>query len=102
MAYPNPCDKCQKERCGADGGCQYWRSWINWNWATFRGYIARKKNSKEKVTKWVYQHPDRAREYLKNGPCKECKMRENCDDPCSAYWEWWDARMDYFRKVMGS
>ena len=105
MDYPNPCTTCETKTadnyCNKFRYCAKYHKWINWNWATFRRYARRAKEKKAICKTWVYQHPDRAREYLKNGPCKGCKLNDTCDDPCRAYLEWWDARMDYFRSVMG-
>jgi hypothetical protein len=62
---------------------------------------AKNTNRAEKpTTKWVYHHPDVNRKYIEEGICTKCPLNGNCDEPCGDYWDWWDARMEYFRKVL--
>lgn len=51
--------------------------------------------------KFCYEHPDTARKYLEEGPCKDCQFRLLCDVPCVAYYNWWDARMAVLKKKYG-
>lgn len=54
------------------------------------------QNSNRKA--FVYENPDVLRRYLADGPCKKCKNEQECDNPCGAYYAWWDARMTVLRK----
>lgn len=104
MALTNPCDGCDKN---VSGDCRYYdrcnryRYWLNYNWKCARIAAKGKRREKPVATKWVYNHPDVNRKYINEGVCAKCPLNGNCDEPCGDYWDWWDARMEYFRKVAG-
>lgn len=90
--YPNPCDTCKK--CTNSGGCVPWKMRYRYRQKQINAFgkgLYQKKESTQKV--WAYQHPDDARRYLADGPCKGCKAEPVCETPCPAYIRWWDARM---------
>ena len=100
MAFVNPCDECKHgEDCGNWVNCSRYRYWLNYCWKVARGLAKSKKRAEKSVGKWVYQHPDVTRKYIEEGVCAKCPLNGNCDEPCGAYWDWWDTRMEYFRKV---
>ena len=101
MAFTNPCDGCERNtgNCEHYVSCNRYRYWLNYNWKCARIVARRQKRQSQGDNKWAYQHPHMAKKYIDDGVCGECSLRGNCDEPCAAYWEWWDARMEYFRKV---
>ena len=103
MAFTKPCDQCTNEdsdSCRNFAKCDRYRYWLNYCWKMARA-AAKKTNRAEKpTTKWVYHNPDVNRKYIEEGVCVKCPLNGNCDEPCGAYWDWWDARMEYFRKVL--
>lgn len=102
MKYPNPCDTCTKSHC-TQFNCPDLRKRVNTIWKQFNGYPSRAYRAQKRTTnkKFVYEHPDIIRQYLVNGPCTQCQRAKVCDTPCSAYWRWWDARMEWFRRRFG-
>ena len=54
-----------------------------------------------KREKFVYEHPDIIRRYLEKGPCEHCQMANVCETTCGAYWNWWDARMEWLKRRWG-
>ena len=100
--YPNPCDGCDKAACKYQKCPQYLKRfrtmWKQFNSYPVRRYRAMKRMKREK---YIYEHPDMIRQYLKNGPCAKCKAAGECDTPCPAYWRWWDARMEWLKWRMG-
>ena len=105
MAFENPCDKCEKAKNGEDcttfQKCKEYRYWLNYNFKMARINARKRKEEMPKVTKFTYQHPDMARKYLKDGVCSGCPFEGECNDPCKAYLEWYNARMKYFRVEAG-
>lgn len=97
--YPNPCDSCnRKERCSVP--CDKFRIWFLWYWKQFHTYPTRSQKRAGKRNVFCYEHPDMIRKYLQDGPCGECKIAGKCETPCVAYWNWWDARMEFNRRRM--
>lgn len=94
--YPNPCEICQTENC-TNKGCNEWRMRFLTIWKQFNSYVQRQYRRGNKTEKFGYEHPDLLRKYLREGPCKGCKIEENCDTPCGAYYNWWDARMAWLK-----
>lgn len=102
MAFENPCDKCDREDtsiCTVFQRCNDYRYWLNYNFKVARHMARKRKEELPKTTCWVYQHPDDARRYIEKGVCGECKLASDCDDPCNAYMEWYNKRMEYFRAI---
>ena len=58
----------------------------------------RNRKKANRKTKFVYEHPDLIRKYIKDGPCKGCEFEQLCDVPCAAYFHWWDVRMELLRR----
>ena len=101
--YPNPCDTCK--HCTAPNGCIKWRirylrkqKMIN---AFAKRLWASGGKSPDKQQKFCYEHPDIVRRYIQRGPCAGCRFEKTCDIPCGAYWNWWDARMEWMKVVFG-
>lgn len=101
MSYPSPCDSC-KRKCCAGVNCDRWKIRYLFRQKQINGY-ARKHAAKmpKAREKFLYEHPDIIRRYLKDGPCIYCKIKDSCDTPCQAYWRWWDARMKWLKGVWG-
>lgn len=102
MNYPSPCIGCEKSsKCSH--GCDKWKMRFYTIWKQVNTYSSRQyKKVKRKTNKFCYEHPDVARRYLQNGPCKGCEYEKLCDVPCSAYWHWWDARMASLKERYGT
>lgn len=101
MNYPNPCDTCTEE-CSGYHGCARWEMRFRTIWKQFNTYRIRQyRKSERQQTKFCYEHPDVARRYLKNGPCKGCQFEKLCDVPCPQYYRWWDARMAVLKERYG-
>lgn len=101
MNYPNPCDRCGKESCDYRK-CEQYLKYVRTIWKQFNGYPIRLYRA-QKVTKsekFVYEHPDVIRRYLKKGPCENCQRKAVCETVCPAYWRWRDARMKWFRRKL--
>lgn len=101
MDYPDPCDSCKKsEKC--TNGCSDWKIRYRHRQKQINIYAHRNRYKMPKYREvFIYEHPDEIRRYLKNGPCVHCKAKETCDIPCSIYWRWWDARMEWLKGVWG-
>lgn len=99
--YPNPCYKCDKAKtCRTQHGCIDWEIRYRYRQKQINAFADRLKRRKKFAReKFTYMHPDEARRYLKEGPCKSCKADSVCDTPCPAYLRWWDARMRLWSKV---
>lgn len=98
--YPNPCDTCTE--CNGYEGYDRWRMRFLTVWKQFNTYQVRQYKKKENMdTKYIYEHPDIVRKYIKDGPCKGCQFELLCDVPCGAYYHWWDARMAALREKYG-
>lgn len=103
MAFENPCNKCvhaQTDICKNWQTCNRYHLWLNYCWKCARIAAKRTPRAKKDPSKWVYHHPDAVRKYINEGVCAKCPLNGNCDEPCGDYWDWWDARMEYFRKVL--
>lgn len=104
MAFTNPCEGCSKNK---DGDCSYWskcgdyRYWLNYNWKMARTNTRKPQKAVRNTSKWVYHHPDDVKKYLIEGVCNDCPFNEGCNDPCQAYLDWYNARMEAIRKVAG-
>lgn len=94
--YPNPCNTCDRTACN-HLKCEPWLKRFRTIWKQFNDYPARAYTSEqtENSTVFRYEHPGIIRRYLENGPCAECQRAKVCEVPCSAYWRWWDARMEW-------
>lgn len=104
LNYPSPCDKCAYYRpyCANFKKCEEYCKWVNTWWKHFRNSFAQAVQPKVITgNKFIYLHPDQARKYLMDGPCKACRAGEFCDTPCRAYLRWWDDRMQITRKKVG-
>lgn len=102
MAFTNPCNECDKEapeQCNSFRDCRRYHYWLNYCWKCARVAAKSAMRAEKSETKFVYHHPDEVRRYIKDGVCSKCPLNGNCDEPCGAYWDWWDTRMEYFRKV---
>ena len=97
--YPNPCDTC--EHCGSPSGCDAWKTRVRTIWKQFNSYAIRQYKKRKKFENFVYEHPDLTKKYLADGPCKGCQFEALCDVPCTAYWCWWDARMEVLKRKYG-
>lgn len=101
--YPCPCDKCNNKKCKEGGkqckSCSRYTTWIRWWWKRFKGAFCPVETPKRK-DKFCYSHPDDVKRYLETGPCENCLANTNCDTPCKAYLQWYDARMEIVRKRM--
>lgn len=96
-SYPNPCDTCEK--CTHKHGCDAWKMRFRTIWKQFNSYQIRQYRKKaNRKTKFVYEHPDLIRKYIKDGPCKGCEFEQLCDVPCAAYFHWWDVRMAWLKE----
>ena len=98
MGYPSPCDKCTRTTCSGLR-CDRWKIRYLYRQKQINGYA--KKNYKKMPKtreKFLYEHPDIIRQYLKEGPCMCCKIKETCDTPCPAYARWWDEKMAGHRR----
>lgn len=104
MAYPSPCDTCEKvESCRKKLGCEAWRIRYYYRQKQMNAYSRRAMRPQivSGRSVFVYEHPDKIRRYLKYGPCKGCNAEEVCDTPCPAYLRWWDARMEWIKQGRG-
>lgn len=99
-SYPNPCDTCEKE-CVYTRGCDAWKIRMLTIWKQFNGYMKRQRRKGKKVETFVYEHPDLLRKYLRDGPCKGCKLEKDCDNACGSYGDWWDARIEWLKFIWG-
>lgn len=98
MAYPSPCEKCNRDEYGC-AGCEAWRTQYLRRQKQINAYARKICQPKVVISaKFCYQHPDDVRRYLQHSPCEGCKSNEICDCPCAAYLQWWDARMGHFRR----
>lgn len=95
MKYPNPCDTCI--RCVNLRGCDRWLTRYRYRQKQINAFAEQLMRPKTKIdnSKFRYEHPDVVRRYLKHGPCEQCKVKDLCDTPCAAYWNWWDAKMEW-------
>lgn len=100
MSYPNPCDSCGKDHCTIYRDCSRYLKRLNTIWKQFNAYPARVYRAQKTMRneKLIYEHPDIIRQYLEKGPCAACKRAEECETPCPAYWNWWDARMEWVKR----
>ena len=98
MNYPNPCDTCS--HCVDKRGCEKWLIRYRYRQKQINAY-AKKLMQPKKITdnsKYRYEHPSAVERYLKLGPCHGCRLAEQCEIPCGAYWSWWDARMEWLKR----
>lgn len=99
MSYPSPCEKCAK--CTTPNGCSAWRTRYRYRQKQINAY-ARKITPGPDCDAdrlWLYDR-DKYLRWLEHGPCRWCQAADHCDTPCPAYWQWWDARMDHFRRML--
>jgi len=100
-AYPSPCDTCQNP-CTGGYGCTDWQIRYRYRQKQINAYARKLYQSQEgKTTKFVYEHPDSVRRYLRISPCAACKAEAVCDTPCPAYIRWYDMRMAVARRRLG-
>lgn len=100
--YPNPCDSCAISECRKGNGCAKWQVRFLTIWKQFNTYQMRQYRKDRTHKKFCYEHPDLIHRYLKDGPCKGCQFEALCDVPCTAYWCWWDARMEVLKRKYGT
>ena len=65
MTYEKPCVRCGNDEgfCNGYMNCAQYRAWINWSWAQYRAYPARRFAERlEARTSWTYYHPDELRQ----------------------------------------
>lgn len=93
QSYPSPCETCEKaESCKMGYGCADWQIRYRYRQKQINAY-ARKQREEYFQSRFVYQHPNEVRNYLRKWPCGECDRAEDCDIPCTKYLQWYDARM---------
>lgn len=95
-----PCGDCRRN-C-KNTYCYAYKKWFEGAWQGFHRYgksLYRKGLSGEK---FYYEHPERIRRYLREGVCAHCPANKVCDTPCPIYWRWWDARMEFTKKLAES
>ena len=97
--YPNPCDTCKA--CVHSDGCSKWQMRFRTIWKQFNTYPLRQYRKAPTAKKFCYEHPDTARKYLSDGPCKGCKIEKDCENACGAYYQWWDARIAWLKHRWG-
>lgn len=99
----DPCHSCPRitGRCLQHTKCLHWRAHYFARQALINGYASK-----------VYAKPaidadalrlygaERYHDYLRRGPCQGCPAEEHCDIPCAAYLQWWDERMEWFRRTI--
>lgn len=91
--YPNPCETCELEpTCRMGYGCQAWQIRYKYRQKQVNAY-AKKARQEYFSSRFVYQHPDEVRRYLREWPCGKCDKEPECDIPCTQYLNWYDARM---------
>lgn len=105
MNYPSPCIICKCD-CGKSRPhylyCARYRTWINTWWLRFNAIYHKLCRARRTISqKFLYEHPDEVRRYLRDGPCTYCKVAGDCETPCAAYWQWWDARQEWHRRRLG-
>lgn len=95
MSYPKPCDRCGNDEgaCNSYVNCSKYRAWINWSWAQYRSYPARRfaEMRRQRLatrTSWTYYHPDELRQSLNQRPCDNCWAKSVCwpGDGCEVDW----------------
>lgn len=93
-----PCTGCTRPDCDYRR-CQLYRDWFCACWNQFHRNLSHLYwlESSDPDEKFSYVHPDVLRRYLHSGPCAQCACNCSCDDPCQAYWQWWDARMAWLK-----
>lgn len=101
--YQNPCNKCGRSDCSSYRNCAAYLKYVRTIWNQFNKYPARayRKFKSAPSEKFIYEHPDIIRRYLEKGPCEHCQLKQNCETPCLAYWNWWDARMEWLKRRWG-
>ncbi len=105
QSYPSPCEKCTSTSCNRGGtGCPEWRKRYRYRQKQINAYAKRAFDNRreppaDKDTHFCYAHPNDVRRYLYTSPCKGCGLANNCDTPCGAYLEWYDTRMEVFRRI---
>ena len=93
QSYPDPCEKCDKaDSCTLGYGCVDWQIRYRYRQKQVNAY-AKKARQKYFATRFVYQHPDDTRRYLREWPCGKCDKEQECDIPCTKYLNWYDVRM---------
>lgn len=124
--YPCPCLECEKN-CRLVGEtnwrkCGTYRTWFLWWWKFFQENIPKLSSGcaqtkpQQKPDKFVYFHPcetagsETARkkniaksikEVSAKKPCVRCSLDVDCNKPCSAYAQWYDASLSLIRKQVG-
>ena len=98
MSYPSPCDTCS--RCTAPNGCTAWKIRYRYRQKQINAY-ARRLRIPDALDLPLLQlhHPEKYRQWLKQGPCRTCGAEPICDTACAAYRQWWDERMGWFRRI---
>lgn len=92
-AYPNPCDTCEEEpTCQKQYGCAKWLIRYRYRQKQINAY-GKIKREEFFSARFVYQHPEEVRRYLRERPCGKCEKEAECDIPCTQYLNWYDARM---------
>lgn len=92
MEFKNPCSGCASEaKCAeTDLYCARYRAYITDCWARYRAYPRRMMDTpvpKRAHANFVYAHPDRVRDCLREPPCGRCRVRA-CHTPCLRLREW--------------
>lgn len=89
-SYPDPCEGCEHaKKCS---GCDPWRIRYRYRQKQINAY-AEKKRKEYFAKRFVYQHPDKIRSYLRVWPCGNCEKEPDCEIPCSDYLRWYNARV---------
>lgn len=102
MTYPSPCEKCTRSSCNVGGstGCDAWQIRYLYRQKQINAYARKVCQPKVVISaKFCCRHPDEERRYLQHSPCEGCKINKICNTPCAAYLQWWDARMEWVRRI---
>lgn len=96
--YPNPCETCEREKnCRLGYGCTDWQIRYRYRQKQINA-CAEKKRQEYFQKRFVYQHPDEIRRYLREWPCGNCEKEPECDIPCTKYLQWYDIRIKLVKR----
>ena len=99
--YPNPCDTCEEEpTCQKRYGCADWLIRYRYRQKQINAY-GKIKREEFFSARFVYQHPDEVRRYLREWPCGKCEKEAECDIPCTQYLNWYDCRIQIVKRRLG-
>lgn len=99
MTPQTPCER--RTRCTVTNGCKAWRALYLSRQDKINGYaraITPKPVPDGELLALRRDAPGAYLAWLRSGVCGGCVLSESCDTPCPAYLQWWDARMEHFRR----